>query len=747
MDGRSVCARRAQVSYQRETSAYPTENAEPVSLSGPSLFYTSRRYVETAALDKLKKEKRDRLVTLAFASVLLVLIYGPAAPWFVAADRFLFDTFAARVNNDTLNDAVIVSIDPDRKSEEQISEAYGQIVRIAKDLDVARLVMAKPPAMADATMPEWTPLLDGSFQFFAPTQHRLAARSTRSGYTHMRPDPDGILRNAQLWQLYDGEMMPSLAMAIALSNPDSPVDARISGVDDSVFLSNYRPLPRVNGERVLAGQYLPSDFRGKTVFVDAEPALEAAAGKLPSGQYATISEITAQLVANVEHGQTIVAPSWAKALEWLFPVLAAVVAGIFLPGRKRPEILATSAAIIAGLVVFEALMLTVVRVRIDLGGPVILLMGTGILATWLSGTKSKSTINAFKRGSDFLAAGRLEPAFAEFRQCDQSDTLAAVMYKLSLAFEEQAKPERAEAVLDWLKRTQGPQAAIGLFNNDRGVDGAPKRLGRYVIERKLGRGAMGAVYLARDPRINRPVALKVIPLAKEFEDEELAEARIRFFREAESAGRLTHPNIVTVYDAGEDKELAYIAMEYLQGQPLTRFTDPQKLLAPNKALELVARTAEALDYAHNQGVVHRDIKPANILYNLRDDTLKISDFGVARLTDNNRTKTGIVLGTPMYMSPEQLNAEPITGHSDLFSLGVTLYELLTGEVPFKAPNIAVLMTKITSDDPPPVSGRRSGVSASLDAVLLKAMAKRPQDRFANGGEMAIALRNCARVSS
>ena len=258
---------------------------------------------------------------------------------------------------------------------------------------------------------------------------------------------------------------------------------------------------------------------------------------------------------------------------------------------------------------------------------------------------------------------------------------------------------------------------------------------------------MGAVYLAKDPRINRAVALKVIPIEKEFEDEELEEARLRFFREAESAGRLTHPNIITVYDCGEDKHLAYIAMEYLHGIPLTQFTDPKKLLAPNKALELCARTAEALDYAHNQGVIHRDIKPANVLYSLRQDLLKISDFGVARLTDNNRTKTGIVLGTPMYMSPEQLNAAALTGHSDLFSLGVTLYELLVGEVPFNASNIAVLMTKITTEDPAPVSNRRPGVPPSVDAVLFKALAKRPEDRFANGAEMAIALRNCARYAA
>jgi serine/threonine-protein kinase len=170
------------------------------------------------------------------------------------------------------------------------------------------------------------------------------------------------------------------------------------------------------------------------------------------------------------------------------------------------------------------------------------------------------------------------------------------------------------------------------------------------------------------------------------------------------------------------------------------------LLAPKRALELCASAADALDYAHNQGVIHRDIKPANLMYNPKEGHLKITDFGVARMTDNNSTKTGIVLGTPMYMSPEQLGAEDLTGHSDLFSLGVTLYELLAGEVPFKATNIAVLMTKITTEDPAPISKRRAGIPPSVDAVLAKALAKRPQDRFSCGAEMAIALRNCARYS-
>lgn len=434
-----------------------------------------------------------------------------------------------------------------------------------------------------------------------------------------------------------------------------------------------------------------------------------------------------------------------RSTEWLIPALLGIVAVLFLPDRSRKDILTIGAAAVVGLLLIELALLTIGRVRLDLGRPMFIFLGAALLIWWLGGEDKKAAKHAFKRGSDFLSAGRLEPAFAEFRRCNPSETLANVMYKLSLAFEEQAKPERAEAVLDWMKKTQGArptsESMLGRKN------GTPQRLGRYVIERKIGRGAMGAVYLARDPRINRPVALKVIPIEKEFEDEELEEARLRFFREAESAGRLTHPNIITVFDCGEDKHLAYIAMEYLSGVPLTTYTDPHKLLAPSKALELAARTAEALDYAHNQQVIHRDIKPANLLYSPREDVLKISDFGVARLTDNNRTKTGIVLGTPMYMSPEQLSAEKLTGLSDLFSLGVTLYELLTGEVPFKATNIAVLMSKITSEDPIPISNRRSGIPPSLDTVLNKALAKRPEKRFSSGAEMAIALRNCAKYAS
>ena len=514
--------------------------------------------------------------------------------------------------------------------------------------------------------------------------------------------------------------------------------------DDDVYLARYAPLPRLDANTVLSLNFNSRQLYDATVFVDAEPELVAATATLPSGQYVTSSEITATMLADVEQQRTILSPAWVEAMEWLLPALLAIVAVLFLPDRNRTDIVLLSAGTIVLLLLAEALALYVVKVRLDVGRPMLIFAGISLLCLWLIGNPRRATGDAFKRGSDFLAAGRLEPAFAEFRRCPPSDTLAAVMYKLSLAFEQQAKPERAEAVLQWMKQTHGT-VKTGSDKAAKG-EGMPQRLGRYVIERRIGRGAMGAVYLGKDPRINRPVAIKAIPIAKEFEDEELKEARIRFFREAESAGRLTHPNIITVYDCGEDKGLAYIAMEYVPGIPLKDFTEPTRLLAPKRALELAALTAEGLDYAHNQGVIHRDIKPANLLYNPKEGALKITDFGVARLTDNNRTKTGIVLGTPMYMSPEQLGAENLTGLSDLFSLGVTLYELLTGEVPFKASNIALLMTKITTEDAAPVANRRSGVPPSVDAVLAKALAKRPENRFSCGAEMAIALRNCARIS-
>ena len=689
-------------------------------------------------------QKRNRIIALCFVSVLLLVIYGPLSQWFVAADRFFYDQLAGAAPNKPLGNTYIVSIDPARKSTTELLQQYGDLVSKLKDAGASRIILPHPPDIpSNASLPAWTGLLKSTTPVFVPARHPLAARSDHIGFVSVRPDNDGVLRNAQLWHLNGDVKSPSLPLAVALSAADPAAAQKIASSKETIYFSNYAELPRLSVSDVLRGG-TDATLQGATVFVDADPALIGAEAVLPSGQYVTDSELTAAQLGDIEYGRVISTPTWARALEWLAPLLMAVAAVLVMPERDRRDIGLFAVIGVATLLIIQILLLLGLRIRIDIGRAVLIYSGVAMLCAYLVEDVKKESVNAFKKGSDFLSAGRLEPAFAEFRRCNPSETVAAVMYKLSLAFEQQAKPERAEAVIDWMKRTHvESQSTLGLTELSADM---PKRLGRYVIERRIGRGAMGAVYLAQDPRINRSVAVKVIPIEKEFEDEELKEARLRFYREAESAGRLTHPNIITVYDAGEDNGLAYIAMEYVPGIPLKDFTDPMRLLAPKRALELAAITADALDYAHNQGVIHRDIKPANLLYNPKDASLKISDFGVARMTDNNSTKTGIVLGTPMYMSPEQLGAEDLLGSSDLFSLGVTLYELLIGEAPFKATNIAVLMTKITTDDPEPVANRRNGIPSSADAILAKAMAKRPQDRFSCGAEMAVALRNCARLS-
>jgi len=271
---------------------------------------------------------------------------------------------------------------------------------------------------------------------------------------------------------------------------------------------------------------------------------------------------------------------------------------------------------------------------------------------------------------------------------------------------------------------------------------ATQRLGRYQLEREIGRGAMGVVYLGRDTAINRLVAIKAIPLASEFSEVELAEARTRFFREAETAGRLNHPNIVTIYDVGEERGLAYIAMEYLKGRHLSEHATSNTLLEPRKVLELIGLTAQALGFAHKQQVVHRDIKPANIMYDPATNVLKITDFGIARLSGAGSTRTGIVLGTPSFMSPEQLEGRTVTGASDLFSLGVSLFQLLTGQLPFTADSMTGLMQQIAEAPHPPLRAFRPDLPACVDSIIDRALAKNPEARFDSGAQMAAALDEC-----
>jgi len=267
-----------------------------------------------------------------------------------------------------------------------------------------------------------------------------------------------------------------------------------------------------------------------------------------------------------------------------------------------------------------------------------------------------------------------------------------------------------------------------------------KQFGRYEILGELGRGAMGVVYKARDPQIDRLVAVKTVSLWGQEPDEE-KEFRLRFMNEAQAAGRLHHSGIVAVFDVGEnpDNHDPYIVLEYVQGESLSRILSREKKLPLEKALRLAEEIADALDYAHAQGVIHRDIKPANILIG-QDGHAKIADFGIAKLNLAHFTIPGRVLGTPAYMAPEQLSGEGVDGRSDLFSLGVILYVMVTGHSPFQGNSATTVCFKVANREPIAASALDMTLPPQLDAVISRAMAKDANERYQRGSDFADDLR-------
>ncbi len=266
------------------------------------------------------------------------------------------------------------------------------------------------------------------------------------------------------------------------------------------------------------------------------------------------------------------------------------------------------------------------------------------------------------------------------------------------------------------------------------------QLGRYEIIGELGQGAMGVVYKARDPLIDREVAIKTINLSLAMEERDEYEAR--FYQEARAAGRLSHPNIVTIFDVGRSEDIAYIAMEYLQGRELRDILNETPLLPVGEVIDIVAQVAQGLAYAHEHDIVHRDVKPSNVMI-VRDGHVKITDFGIARMASAAvRTQTGMVLGSPKYMSPEQVMGKMTDRRSDIFSLGVMLYEMLTGQVPFIGENVNAIMYQTLNSIPVSPSSVNPEVPEMLDYILAKALAKDLDSRYQNAGELADDLKAC-----
>ncbi len=268
-------------------------------------------------------------------------------------------------------------------------------------------------------------------------------------------------------------------------------------------------------------------------------------------------------------------------------------------------------------------------------------------------------------------------------------------------------------------------------------------LGRYEILEQIGRGAMGIVYKGRDPKLNRLTAIKTIRFIDEFDDDQAEIIKEHFYHEAEVVAKLSHPNIVTIFDVGEDLDLSYLAMEYLEGQSLEKFTKPGHLLALGDCLDIVIQVCDALAYAHDHDIIHRDIKPENIML-LKDGTVKVTDFGIARVATSTKTRTGVIKGTPYYMSPEQTKGMKLTGPSDIFSLGVVFYQLLTGHLPFTGENMAAIMYQTTAADPEPPTTYNPEIDPAIVAILDRALTKQLDARYQFAQQMGDHLRRFRR---
>ncbi|MGH8529605.1 MAG: CHASE2 domain-containing serine/threonine-protein kinase [Nevskiales bacterium] len=529
---------------------------------------------------------------------------------------------------------------------------------------------------------------------------------------------------------------------------------------------------------VLSGKIPPQKYHDKIVLLGA--SAQGVGDSFPTPISASTPPVLtlAHTVSSILQEDFITRPEWAGVLELGLMLLLALYVAFVLPRVRAGIAFGLTLVLLVGFVGTHLYLMTQSGIWLKLMIPAALLaLGHLFMTVKLFRVTEKLKVKSEAEGAEsnkmlglaFQGQGQLDMAFEKFRRVQPvDDGLLDVMYNLALDYERKRQFNKAENVYQYIARHNpkfrdagekglrakqmsetiilgggGAGSTAGGTSIMQGSQVEKPMLGRYQIEKELGRGAMGMVYLGKDPKIGRQVAIKTMALSQEFEASELADVKARFFREAESAGKLTHPNIVTMFDAGEEHDLAYIAMEFISGHDLTRYARLDSLLPAQQVMKLIAQAADALDYAHTRSVVHRDIKPANLMYLPDEEKVKITDFGIARVTDSSKTKTGTVLGTPSYMSPEQLSGKKVDGRSDLFSLGVTLYQMLTGQLPFAADSMATLMYKIANEAQAPPSEVRTQMPACADAIIAKALQKDPDARYQRGAELAQDLRQCA----
>ena len=625
-----------------------------------------------------------------------------------------------------------------------------------------------------------------------PIVESLGAAAAAVGHLNTVPDVDGAIRTEALAITYYDEFYPSLAaMLVAKSLNLSAKDIQIRP-GEALQIGNFKVAADPQMQMLT---YFYKDRDGKTA-IPEDSFFDVASGKIPAEKYrdkivligptaagvgsmfvtpvnATTPavELLGHTVSSLLQGHFFVAPTWGWIVERLVFLLVAAYLIALLPRLSAGLGASVSAGIVAVLLATHFVLMTGQGMWLQFMQPLALLVvGHVLLVTkrfmvterGKEVSDAQSAANSRMLGLAFQGQGQLDMAFDYFRKVPLDDTVMDNLYNLALDFERKRQFNKAESVFSYmagynpkfrdleakLSRAKHMSETVilgGATTHPGGtlaLGGGTEKpmLGRYQVEKELGKGAMGVVYLGKDPKIGRVVAIKTMALSQEFEADELAEVKERFFREAETAGRLSHPNIVTIFDAGEEHDLCYIAMELLKGKDLIPYTKPGNTLPLEKVVSIVARVADALGYAHKHNVVHRDVKPANVMYELESDVVKVTDFGIARITDSSKTKTGMVLGTPSYMSPEQLQGKKIDGRSDLFSLAVSLYQLSCGKLPFEGDSMAQLMYKIANDHAPDILTHNSKIPPALVAFLDKAMAKDADQRHQTGEEFAFELR-------
>jgi serine/threonine-protein kinase len=531
------------------------------------------------------------------------------------------------------------------------------------------------------------------------------------------------------------------------------------------FRGGRRSFPYYSFVDILKVKKVPAVFDDKIVLI-GYTAEGTASINTPVDPQMPRVELTANVIEYLMRGRFLKRPDGMKYIEGFLIIALTLFSSFVLPRTS----LANRIGLTAGLLLLVFLVGVTSFIVLDIWFKIVYiglslitiytvnLIGYIIAAQRELDITSKESIETNRMlGLTLQSQGLFDLAFEKFRKCPLDDTMKDVVYNLGLDYERKRMINKAISVYEYIHQKDRNFKNLedripklrGMDASLRGADIKGKKeekivvaddlevkptVGRYEIVRELGKGAMGIVYLAKDPKINRDLAIKTIRFSDEFEESRIKEVKDRFFREAEIAGKLSHPSIVSIYDVGEDYELTYLAMEYLEGEDLQGYCSEGSLLPLRTVLHIISETASALDYAHNQGVVHRDVKPGNIMI-LKDGRTKVTDFGIAKAVSSSQTKSGVVLGTPNYMSPEQINGLDIDGRSDIFSLGVVFFELLTGQLPFRSKTLTNLLYMISQAKHPSPREINPKVPKPCEQIIDRSLAKEPDERFQRADDL------------